>query len=175
MRVHPLPDRSGARVLLPDGRAIGIRETGDAGGWPLLLFPGTPGSRLTPLADLSAGALGARVVVLERPGFGVSTPQPDRRIADWPADVAHVADALGIGSFAVAGMSGAGPYLAATAIALPERVRAVGMLGVVAPLDAPGVRDGMTCAGGSCTAFFLGLRSACRSFDCSARAAYRRS
>jgi pimeloyl-ACP methyl ester carboxylesterase len=144
-RIEPLPDGTGARVLLPDGRAIGVRQTGLAQGWPLLLFPGTPGSRLTPLAD-AAGTreAGARVVVLERPGFGVSTPQPGRRILDWPRDVVHVADALGIGSFAVAGMSGAGPYLAACALALPDRVRAVGMLGVVCPLDAPGIRSAMT-------------------------------
>ena len=143
--VEPLPDGTGARVRLPDGRALGIRETGDPGGWPLLLFPGTPACRLSPLADgEGTRAAGARVVVLERPGFGVSSPQPGRRILDWPADVAHVADALGLGAFAIAGMSGAGPYLAACAFALPERVRQVGMLGVVCPLDAPGVRRAMT-------------------------------
>jgi len=87
---------------------------------------------------------GARVIVVERPGFGVSTPLPRRRVLDWPADVANLADALGLEAFAVAGMSGAGPYLAACAISLSGRVRAVGMLGVVCPLDAPGVRDAMT-------------------------------
>jgi pimeloyl-ACP methyl ester carboxylesterase len=149
-RVTPLPDGSGARVHLPDGRVLGVRETGRSekdGGWPLLLFPGTPGSRLSPLPDADASAThaaGARVVVVERPGFGVSTPQPRRRILDWPADVANVADALGFESFAIAGMSGAGPYLAACARALSGRVRAVGMLGVVCPLDAPGVRAAMT-------------------------------
>jgi len=146
-RVEPLPDGTGSRVFLPDGRVIGIRETGVPGGWPLLLFHGTPSSRLSPLPDADATATrqaGARVIVLERPGFGVSTPQPGRRILDWPADVANVADALGIDSFAVAGMSGAGPYLAACALALSGRVRAVGMLGVVCPLDVPGALEGMT-------------------------------
>jgi pimeloyl-ACP methyl ester carboxylesterase len=100
---------------------------------------------LTPLPDVAAtGEAGARAIVLERPGFGMSSPQPGRRIVDWPADVARVADAMGIDSFAIAGMSGAGPYLAACAIALPRRVRSVGMLGVVCPLDAPGVRRSMT-------------------------------
>ncbi len=145
MRVESLGDGSGSRVFLPDGRAIGLREAGVASGWPLLLFPGTPGSRLSPLADLRPSReLGARVIVLERPGFGVSSPQPNRRIMDWPADVANVADALRLDSFAIAGMSGAGPYLAATALALPRRVRAVAMLGVASPLDAPGIREGMS-------------------------------
>jgi pimeloyl-ACP methyl ester carboxylesterase len=145
MLVERLPDGTGSRVLLPEGRFIGVREAGDPRGWPLLVFPGTPGSRLSPLADMDGTREGgARVVVLERPGFGASSPHPGRRILDWPLDVAHVADALDIDSFAVAGMSGAGPYLAACAFALPSRVRAVGMLGVVCPLDAPGATHGMT-------------------------------
>jgi pimeloyl-ACP methyl ester carboxylesterase len=144
-RVQPLSDATGSLVRLPDGRRIGVRETGDPRGWPLLVFPGIPCSRLTPLPDVAAtGEAGARAIVLERPGFGMSSPQPGRRIVDWPADVARVADAMGIDSFAIAGMSGAGPYLAACAIALPRRVRSVGMLGVVCPLDAPGVRRSMT-------------------------------
>jgi pimeloyl-ACP methyl ester carboxylesterase len=142
---QPLSDGTGARVPIPDGRVIGVRETGDPGGWPLLFFPGTPCSRLSPLGDEAATrAAGARVVVLERPGFGMSSPRPGRRVLDWPADVAHVADALGIASFAIAGMSAAGPYLAACAFALAGRVRSAAMLGVVCPLDAPGVRGSMT-------------------------------
>jgi pimeloyl-ACP methyl ester carboxylesterase len=145
--VEPLPDGAGARVFLEDGRVIGIREAGVADGWPLFVFHGTPSSRFCPLPDAdpeATRAAGVRVVVLERPGFGVSSPQPRRRILNWPGDVAQVADALGIESFAITGMSGAGPYLAASAHQLPDRVTAVGMLGVVCPLDAPGVLEAMT-------------------------------
>src|SRR5438270_14056233 len=100
-KLEPLNDGTGARVRLPDGRCVGVREAGDAHGWPLFWFPGTPGSRLSPLADGDAARhAGARVVVVERPGFGVSDPLPSRRVVDWPADVVHVADALGVGSFA---------------------------------------------------------------------------
>jgi pimeloyl-ACP methyl ester carboxylesterase len=143
--IEPLSDGTGCRVALPDGRGIGVREVGNRDGWPLLLFPGTPGSRLSPLPDGPVTrAADARVFVIERPGFGVSDPQPRRRILDWPADVECVANALGLDTFAIAGMSGAGPYLAACALALPARVRAVGMLGVIGPVDAPGVRRAMT-------------------------------
>jgi hypothetical protein len=48
-------------------------------------------------------------VVIERPGFGVSDFQPNRRILDWPRDVVEVVDALGLDSFAVAGVLGRGP------------------------------------------------------------------
>ncbi len=146
-RVESLPDGTGAKVALDDGRVIGIREAGVAGGWPLLVFHGTPSSRLCPLPEADpegTRAAGVRVIVLERPGFGVSSPQPRRRIIDWPRDVAQVAEALGIQSFAIAGMSGAGPYLAACAHQLQQRVRTVAMLGVVCPLDARGVLGAMT-------------------------------
>jgi pimeloyl-ACP methyl ester carboxylesterase len=133
------------RVRLADGRAIGLSEHGDLRGKPLLWFPGTPSSRLWPVPDVEAArAAGVRVVVIERPGFGVSDFQPNRRVLDWPRDVVEVADALGLDSFRVAGSSGGGPYVAACAYALPDRVRVAAMIGVVAPLDMPGVRDGMT-------------------------------
>ena len=133
------------RVRMSDGRAIGLCEHGDPQGKPLLWFPGTPSSRLWPVPDAEAArAAGVRVVVIERPGFGVSDFQPNRCVLDWPRDVVQVADALGLDSFAVAGSSGAGPYVGACAYALPDRVCVAGMMGVVAPLDAPGVRDGMT-------------------------------
>lgn len=144
-RVEPLVDGTGMRVRMSDGRAIGLSEHGDLQGKPLLWFPGTPSSRLWPVPDVEAArAAGVRVVVIERPGFGVSDFQPDRRVLDWPRDVVEVADALGLDSFSVAGSSGGGPYVAACAYAIPDRVKVAGMMGVVAPLDLPGVRDGMT-------------------------------
>ena len=130
---------------MADGRAIGFSDHGDLRGTPLLWFPGTPSSRLWPVPDVEAArAAGVRVLVIERPGFGVSDFQPNRRVLDWPRDVAEVADALGLDSFAVAGSSGAGPYVAACAYALPDRVRIAAMMGVIAPLDAPLARSGMT-------------------------------
>jgi len=58
MRVEPLADGTGSRAILPDGRVIGVREAGDPRGWPLLVFPGTPGSRLTPRSTHPASRAG---------------------------------------------------------------------------------------------------------------------
>jgi pimeloyl-ACP methyl ester carboxylesterase len=139
--LQPLSDGTGARVRLPDGRGIGVREGGKTGGWPVFWFPGTPGSRLSPLADLDgARQAGARVIVIERPGFGVSDPAPRRRILDWPADVGHVADALGLRTFAVAGMAAGAAYVAACAFALPDRVRAAALVGALSPMQPRAVR-----------------------------------
>jgi pimeloyl-ACP methyl ester carboxylesterase len=45
-------------------------------------------------------------------------------MADWPKDVAALADALGIDRFVVAGHSTGGPYAVACSALLPGRVLA---------------------------------------------------
>jgi pimeloyl-ACP methyl ester carboxylesterase len=131
-------------INLPDGRALGYAEYGDPHGKPLFWFPGTPCSRLSRPDEETSRALGARVVSVERPGFGLSDRKRGRAIIDWPDDVAALADALEIDRFAIAGVSGAGPYLAACAHALPSRVTHVAMIGAAGPMDAPLATDGMT-------------------------------
>lgn len=129
-------------VVLRDARTIGTRSFGDPGGAPVLWFPGTPGSRCNPPPDDAATRRArVRLVVVERPGFGVSSPQHGRTILDWPRDVAEVADALGFDRFVVSGPSGAGPYLLACGLALPERVRRVVACGIVGPFADPGMQQ----------------------------------
>jgi pimeloyl-ACP methyl ester carboxylesterase len=49
-------------------------------------------------------------VSYDRPSYGTSTAHPGRDMASAAADVAAIADALGIGRFAVMGHSGGGPH-----------------------------------------------------------------
>jgi pimeloyl-ACP methyl ester carboxylesterase len=91
-----------------------------------------------------ARARHVRVIAPDRPGAGGSDPQPRRRLLDWPNDVRALADSLRIERFAVAGLSGGGPYAAACAWALPERVTAAAILSGIGPTDVPGVTRGMT-------------------------------
>ena len=96
---------------LKDGRRLGYAEYGDPQGKPVFFFHGMPGSRLEgELADEAAKKLRIRVISLDRPGYGLSDFQPRRAFLDWPPDVVALADALGIERFAVAGVSGGGPY-----------------------------------------------------------------
>ncbi|GAA3998668.1 alpha/beta hydrolase [Deinococcus rubellus] len=101
---------------------------------------GTPNIGAPP-APLFAAAerLGLRLVGHDRPGYGGSSPLPGRDIASAAADVAGLADALGIARFAVMGHSGGGPHALACAALLPERV--VGTISVagLAPFGAPGL------------------------------------
>jgi pimeloyl-ACP methyl ester carboxylesterase len=124
------------RILaLPGGRRLGYADYGDPKGAPLFAFHGTPGSRLMlALADRPARSLRVRLIAPDRPGFGCSDFQPGRTFADWPDDVCALADALGLGRFAVAGISGGGPYAAACAWKVPHRLTSVGILSSVGPL-----------------------------------------
>jgi pimeloyl-ACP methyl ester carboxylesterase len=120
------------KIRLRDGRHLGYEEHG--GGRPLIWLVGTPGSRLWQPPDARALAQrNLRLIVVERPGFGDSDPQPARRILDWPDDLAQLADALGLERFLCAGTSGAGPYLHACGARLHARIDRLGVIACFAP------------------------------------------
>ena len=130
-----------ATVELHDGRALGYDEWGPRDGFPVFGFLGTPLSRLAHLGDEAPEAAGVRLVLVDRPGYGVSDFQPDRSLLDWPSDVAQLADHHGVERFAVFGMSGGGPHAAACGYALPDRVTAVGLVSSPGPVwDRPQLR-----------------------------------
>jgi pimeloyl-ACP methyl ester carboxylesterase len=132
-------------VRLPDGRRVAIASHGDPTGRPIFVLHGVPVSRLGhEFADAPAKERGVRVLCPDRPGIGLSDPKPGRTILGYPDDVAAVADELGLGRFAVVGLSGGGPYALACGARLPERVTAVGVMAGVGPLDRPGALEGMT-------------------------------
>jgi pimeloyl-ACP methyl ester carboxylesterase len=117
------------RCLAPDGRAIAYSEWGEPTGLPVMYCHGFPGSRLEArLADESARALGIRLIAPDRPGFGASDFLAGRRIADWPGDLAALAESLGIARFHVIGVSGGAPYALAVAAQLGDRVAGIALV-----------------------------------------------
>jgi pimeloyl-ACP methyl ester carboxylesterase len=120
---------SNRTVQLNDGRTLGYAEYGARTGPALLYFHGHPGSRLKArfLADAAQRA-GVRLIGVDRPGMGLSTYQPRRLLLDWPDDVTHLADQLGLDRFAVVGFSGGGPYALACAYRIPHRLTACGLV-----------------------------------------------
>src|SRR5579863_7462123 len=134
-------------IRLADGRTLHAYDTradGNAGspGSPVAVFwlHGSPnvGSPPEPLFA-AADANGLRWVSYDRPGYGGSSPHDGRTVASAAADVAAVAEALGIGRFAVLGHSGGGPHALACAALLPERVIAAVSVSAPAPFDADGL------------------------------------
>lgn len=139
-----MPDLYDQFIRLRDGRILGYAELGDPQGLPLIHFHGFPGSRYEGLPmDKSAKKWGIRVIVPDRPGEGLSTFKPGRKLTDWHQDVLELADALGLDRFAVSGVSGGGPYALVCAWKIPERLISTTVIAGMGPLDVPGALEGM--------------------------------
>jgi pimeloyl-ACP methyl ester carboxylesterase len=132
------------QVTLLDGRTLGFAFYGALRGEPIFYFHGFPSSRLEARFAHDLGlACGARIIAVDRPGYGLSDFLPQRTIPDWPGDVLQLADALGVDRFRVMAVSGGGPYALACARAIPERIMAVGIACGLGPTDSPEDRAGM--------------------------------
>jgi pimeloyl-ACP methyl ester carboxylesterase len=106
-----------------------------------LLFQGTPTSRL-PHNPLGSSAP-VRLVVPERPGYGRSDFSPGRTLLDWPRDVRELADHLGLERFSVAGVSGGAPHALACGVTLADRIRRIGVVSGMGPMEAANATVGM--------------------------------
>lgn len=122
--------RLNQQITLKDGRHLGFAEYGSPDGIPLMLFHGTPGSRLMTFLEKAGwvARFGFRVLTPERPGYGLSDPAPGHAIGDWADDVAQLADHLDLDRFHVSGGSGGGPFALACALHLPDRVRSATLI-----------------------------------------------
>jgi pimeloyl-ACP methyl ester carboxylesterase len=130
-------------IELADGRRLGYTEFGDPTGYPVVNCHGGLVCRLdVASADAAARRAGVRIVSPDRPGVGLSCRQAGRRVGDWPADAAVLADQLGLGHFSVFGWSMGGPYAVACVAHLSDRVDAAAVVAGGVPLDWP-------CTGGS--------------------------
>ncbi len=113
-------------IDLPDGRILGYADFAPDAPHAVLWSHGGPGSRLEPkIAGEQAAELGLRIIGVDRPGYGLSTPRPGRSIEACVPDILAVADHLGIDQFHVVGVSTGGAYSLATAAIAPSRVKGV--------------------------------------------------
>lgn len=128
------------QYLFSGGRKLGYDEHGPADGKPIFYFHGSPSSRIESavyVSDEILQTLNVRLIVPDRPGIGLSDFQPDRRILDWPPDVLALADHLNIERFAVLAYSLGGPFGAACAFAIPERLTKAGIVSGMALFTKP--------------------------------------
>ena len=111
-------------ISVDGDRRLGFAEFGAPQGRPMFWLHGTPGARrqIPAEARLFAEQNDIRLVGVDRPGIGSSTPHQYDTVSDFAHDLRVIADTLGIGRFAVVGLSGGGPYALACAAAMLERV-----------------------------------------------------
>ncbi len=134
------------RFPLSDGRGLGYAEFGDPAGPVVLWFHGTLGARrqFPVLGRRAAENLGLRVIIVERPGTGLSDSYRYSAVTDWVADIAQVADALDAERLGVVGLSGGGAYALACGALPPlvDRVATVAVLDGTVPAVGPEATDG---------------------------------
>jgi pimeloyl-ACP methyl ester carboxylesterase len=129
-------------IKLADGCKLGFAEYGPQDGYPVVFFHGVPGSRFQPFAhQATREGSRLRVIVPERPGYGLSDVQHERTLSQHVSDVEQLLDKLGVERFSVAGASGGGPYALACAYHLGSRIDRAGIIAGNAPLDVPGMLD----------------------------------
>jgi pimeloyl-ACP methyl ester carboxylesterase len=131
-----IPEHIEHRVSMADGRTLAVAEWGDPEGLPWFSIHGTPGGRIGWWKDPTIyRRYGLRRFTLDRPGYGESTRQRGRSVADIVPDIARVAESLGVDRFVVSGGSGGGPHALAIAALLPEQVIRCHAAVSVAPYD----------------------------------------
>jgi len=129
-------------LRLPDGRTLHCYDTGSGYDADLVVVyhHGTPnvGPPPAPLVESDAGR-GIRWIGFDRPGYGGSTRHPGRSVATTAADDLAVADALGVGRFAVLGHSSGAVLALAAAASLGDRVLGALCGAALAPVQAEGL------------------------------------
>ncbi len=109
-----------------DGRTVSFADYGTPDQTAVVWCHGGPGSRFEPeFCARSAVRAGLRLIAIDRPGYGRSTPKPGRTIGAWIPDALAVVDHLGIDRFVSVGVSTGGAYALALASRSPRVTSAV--------------------------------------------------
>lgn len=134
----------GQYVRLADSRRLSFSTYGPESSQPVMFFHGMPGSRLDQPGNIyELNELDVRLIVPDRPGYGYSDFQEGRQLLDWPDDVRQLANHLDLDQFSLIGYSGGGPYAAACAQQIPDRLSTVALISSPAPFDAEGITPEM--------------------------------
>lgn len=121
---------------LPDGRTAQLWRGGAGDGPVVLFFHGTPDTRWAARSgERAAREVGVRLLCVNRPGYGLSTPAAST-YGSVTEDAAAVLDVLGIDEVAVLGMSVGGGYAAAFAALHPARTSALGVVATLPMAEA---------------------------------------
>ena len=133
-------------VTLSDGRRLAFARYGQLAGAPVLALHGTPGSRTKyALGDRIARDLGLCLISVDRWGYGQSDPCAVPSFAQFARDMQALMISLGHPRFSIVGISGGGPFAAATAVYLGDRIERLALVGPVADvggIHAPADRMG---------------------------------
>jgi len=136
---YPLDNSTSSTLTLPDSRTLSYAQYGSSAptaraifylhGWPASRAEGT-------FLDAAAKHHNVRLISVDRPGIGQSSPQPNRTILSHAHDIETLAEHLQLARYGVLGVSGGGPYALACARVLPaHRLQVVSLVCALGPPD----------------------------------------
>lgn len=132
-------------ITLDDGRQLGYDDVETADGVAVLYVHGSPDSRRARHPDDGIVAeMGIRLVAVDRPEAGLSSPHPAGTVGTFADDAVSLADQLGVERWAVLTWSAGSLFGLAVAARHPERVARVAVSGGLVPFEAyetPGILD----------------------------------
>lgn len=121
-------------VTIDENRQVTYTEYGDAGGTPVVFLHGTPGSRrLATLFDTAAREHGIRLLAPDRPGYGQSSPWPNRSISDAGTFLTAVLDDAGVETAGLVAFSGGSAHALSAAASHPDRIDRVDVVAGATP------------------------------------------
>jgi pimeloyl-ACP methyl ester carboxylesterase len=118
-----------------DGRHVAWAEWGNPQGQAVVLFHRNPGSRLLDPDSTATAPAGARLITIDRPGYGRTDPVAEPTRSAVASDLAEVVGELGVDEVALIGWSGGGMFAIEAAAALGSRVRSLSLVCAPAPDD----------------------------------------
>lgn len=132
-------------LTLADGRTLGFDDVGDPAGVPVLYVHGSPDSRRARHPDDRIAAdLGIRLVAVDRPGAGLSTPHRTGTVGSFADDAIALADHLGIGTWRPLAWSAGSVFALAIAARHPDRTPRAAIVAGLVPFTAyatPGILE----------------------------------
>jgi pimeloyl-ACP methyl ester carboxylesterase len=124
----------GNTIVLPDGRKLGYSDWGPVDGEVVLFFPGIPCSRFFRFgSEKLLLELNVRLLVLERPCYGISDPKQNRKIVDLAEDAKNFLDILNIENAHLIGYSAGGPFALSCAYFIPHKIKNVALVSACDP------------------------------------------
>lgn len=133
---HPSSFKMSDACTLSDGRDLGFARYGSEEGPQVFYLHGLPGSRLEGRCffEKHLHKFGAGLISVERPGIGLSSPHPGRKISDHADDILQLSKHLDLKQWWVIGVSGGCPYaLACARHHPPECLRGVAICAGIGP------------------------------------------
>ena len=123
-------DGTARRLLrLADGRELAYRDLGARDGYPVFVFQSLiVSSLLRPVEIEAARRAGVRLISVERPGTGLSTPDPQFDYASFARDCRALADHLGLRRAAMFAWASGAPFALAAGAELGERVTGIALV-----------------------------------------------